>query len=97
MISESVMKALEQARPQGISFSQMAMRLLLKEVPLEEIAKLNKTQYGKPLDLEWFFEGKKKLVPVDVAAMVTRNRETMAALLLEIIADIPDAGLRTLE
>jgi hypothetical protein len=30
------MKALEQARPQGISFSQMAMRLLLKEVPLSE-------------------------------------------------------------
>ena len=35
-----------------------------------EIAKINKTRYGQPLVIEWFIEGAKKLVPVDVAAMV---------------------------
>ena len=55
MIPESVMKALEQARPHGISFSPMAMRLILKEVPLSEhqieALKAKMCQFGNGL---WF-------------------------------------------
>lgn len=56
----------------------------------EEVAKLNKTQYGKPLDVEWLFEGKKKLVPVDVAAMVKKNREAMTALVSDTLKRIKE-------
>ena len=49
------MKALEQARPHGISFAPMALRLLLKEVPLSEpqiqALKAKLCQFGNGL---WF-------------------------------------------
>ncbi len=70
----------------------------------EEIAKLNKTRYGKPLDIEWKGgscgnEGlsestnsrrKVKLVPVDVGAMVAENRDIMAALVADTLKRIKE-------
>ena len=55
-----------------------------------EVAKLKKPQYGKPLDVEWLFEGKKKLLPVDVVAMVRRNHEAMAALVSDTLKRIKE-------
>jgi phosphoadenosine phosphosulfate reductase len=70
----------------------------------EEIAKLNKTHYGKPLDIEW--KGalcgddgspecaktikKVKLVPVDVGAMVAKNRGIMTALVVDTLKRIKE-------
>jgi 3'-phosphoadenosine 5'-phosphosulfate sulfotransferase (PAPS reductase)/FAD synthetase/NAD-dependent dihydropyrimidine dehydrogenase PreA subunit len=70
----------------------------------EEIAKLNKTRYGKPLDIEW--KGalrrddcssedaktpkKMKLIPVDVGAMVTKNRSIMTALVVDTLKRIKE-------
>lgn len=75
----------------------------------EEVAKLHKTRYGKPLEIEWRgalcddgspegakTQRKEKLVPVDVVAMVAKNRATMAALVadtLKRIKEIYDAYL----
>ena len=42
-----------------------------------KVAQLNKTQYGKPLDIQIFFDGKLSLHPVDVDAMVAANAEIM--------------------
>ena len=70
----------------------------------EEIAKLNKTRYGKPLDIEWkgafredegLSEGAKtrrkvKLVPVDVVAMVAKNRDIMTALVVDTLKRIKE-------
>ncbi len=70
----------------------------------EEIAKLNKTRYGKPLDIEWkgalrgddgSHEGAKtrrkvKLVPVDVGAMVAKNRGIMTALVADTLKRIKE-------
>lgn len=70
----------------------------------EEIAKLNKTQYGKPLNIEWkgvlcddygVKEGAKtrrrvKLVPIDVEAMVVKNRSIMAALVADTLKRIKE-------
>ncbi len=70
----------------------------------EEIAKLNKTRYGKPLDIEWKGalcgddgspEGAKtrrkvKLVPVDVEAMVAKNRGIMTALVVDTLKRIKE-------
>ncbi len=70
----------------------------------EEIAKLNKTRYGKPLDIEWkgafredegLSEGAKtrrkvKLVPVDVGAMVAKNRDIMTALVVDTLKRIKE-------
>ncbi len=70
----------------------------------EEIAKLNKTRYGKPLDIEWKGalrgdegspEGAKtrrkvKLVPVDVGAMVAKNRGIMTALVADTLKRIKE-------
>ena len=42
-----------------------------------KVAQLNKTQYGKPLDIQIFFDGKLSLYPVDVDAMVAANAEIM--------------------
>ena len=70
----------------------------------EEIAKLNKTRYGKPLDIEWkgelcwddgSFEGAKKrrklkLVPVDVGAIVTKNSDIMTALVADTLKRIKE-------
>ncbi|KUK52389.1 MAG: PAPS reductase/FAD synthetase family protein [Desulfotomaculum sp. 46_296] len=43
----------------------------------EKVAQLNGTKYGQPLSPEYFFEGKLKLVPVDITAMVSNNSEIM--------------------
>jgi phosphoadenosine phosphosulfate reductase len=70
----------------------------------EEIAKLNKTGYGKPMDIEWkgalcrnegLSEGAKsrkklKLVPVDVRALVAENRDIMAALVADTLKRIKE-------
>lgn len=70
----------------------------------EEIAKLNKTRYGKPLDIEWkgalrgddgSHEGAKtrrkvKLVPVDIGAMVAKNRDVMTALVVDTLKRIKE-------
>ena len=49
----------------------------------EKVAQLNNTQYGKPLNIQVFFEGKLKLEPVDIAAMV----ETNAGIMDIVVAD----------
>lgn len=43
----------------------------------EKIAQLNNTQFGKPLSIEYFFDGKLKLEPVDITTMVRKNAEIM--------------------
>jgi 3'-phosphoadenosine 5'-phosphosulfate sulfotransferase (PAPS reductase)/FAD synthetase/ferredoxin len=55
-----------------------------------EIVKLNKTRYGSPLDAEWLIQGKKSLVPVDVPAMVKKNRGAMAALVSDTLKRIKE-------
>ena len=42
-----------------------------------KVAQLNKTQYGKPMDIQVFFDGKMKLLPVDIEAMVAANAQIM--------------------
>ncbi len=70
----------------------------------EEIAKLNKTRYGKPLDIEWkgalsgnddLRDGSKvrrtlKLVPVDVGTMLAKNRSIMNALVADTLKRIKE-------
>lgn len=70
----------------------------------EEIAKLNKTRYGKPLDIEWkgalreddgslagaTTRKKMKLVPVDVGAMVAKNRDIMTSLVVDTLKRIKE-------
>lgn len=70
----------------------------------EEIAKLSKTRYGNPLDIEWKGElhgddgapdgaktrRKVKLVSVDVVAMVAKNRDIMAALVADTLKRIKE-------
>ena len=70
----------------------------------EEIARLHKTRYGKPLDIEWrgalrvedgSDEGAKtqrklKLVPVDVRAMAAKNRDIMNALVADTLKRIKE-------
>lgn len=70
----------------------------------EEIAKLHKTRYGAPLDIEWkgllcweddSQEGAKtrrklKLIPVDVEAMVAKNRGIMTALVADTLKRIKE-------
>lgn len=70
----------------------------------EEIARIHKTHYGKPLDIEWKgvlcgnespSEGAKsrrklKLVPVDIGALVAKNRNTMAALVADTLKRIKE-------
>jgi 3'-phosphoadenosine 5'-phosphosulfate sulfotransferase (PAPS reductase)/FAD synthetase len=55
-----------------------------------KVAQLNSTQYGKPLSPEYFFDGKLKLEPVDVAAMLAANEQTMKVI-------VADAKRRTME
>lgn len=55
-----------------------------------KVAQLNNTQYGKPLNIQTFFEGKMKLEPVDVEAMVAAN-----ASIMDIV--VADAKRRTKE
>jgi len=70
----------------------------------EEIARLHKRRYGKPLNIEWkgilgggedSSEGAKsrrklKLVPVDVRALVAENRDIMAALVADTLKRIKE-------
>lgn len=70
----------------------------------EVIAKLHKTRYGKPLDIEWKGllcgnEGsqkgakprrKLKMVPVDVGALVTENHDVMSALVADTLKRIKE-------
>ena len=70
----------------------------------EEIAKSNKTRYGKPLDIEWkgalcWEDGsheraktrrRMKLDPVDVGAMVAKNRGIMTALVADTLKRIKE-------
>jgi len=70
----------------------------------EAIAKFNKTRYGKPLDIEWkgalcWESGshdraktrrKVKIVPVDVGAMVAKNRSIMSALVADTLKRIKE-------
>lgn len=70
----------------------------------EEIAKLHKVRYGKPLSIEWkgqlqTEEGldreagilkKLKLMPVDVDAMASKNRDIMAALVADTLKRIKE-------
>ena len=69
-----------------------------------EIAKLNKTRYGMPLDIEWMGallgdnglpEGPKtrrkvKLLPVDVREMVAKNHSIMTALVADTLKRIKE-------
>ena len=55
-----------------------------------KVAQLNNTQYGKPLNIQIFFEDKLKLEPVDVKAMVAAN-----ASIMDIV--VADAKRRTKE
>ena len=55
-----------------------------------KVAQLNNTQYGRPLNIQTFFDGKMKLEPVDVEAMVAAN-----ASIMDIV--IADAKRRTKE
>lgn len=48
-----------------------------------KVAQLNGTQYGKPLNIQVFFDGKLTLTPVDVEAMVQANSEIMDALVAD--------------
>lgn len=56
----------------------------------EKIAQLNNTQYGKPLNIQVFFEGKLPLEPVDIDAMVAANAE-----IIDVV--VADAKRRTKE
>lgn len=70
----------------------------------EEIAKLHKTRYGKPQDIEWKgvlckYEDshketrtrrKTRLVPVDLAAMVAKNLGIMTALVVDTLKRIKE-------
>ncbi|MBR6984230.1 MAG: phosphoadenosine phosphosulfate reductase family protein [Ruminococcus sp.] len=42
-----------------------------------KIAQLNRTQYGKPLNPEFFFEGNYKLKPIDIDKMIKANANMM--------------------
>jgi phosphoadenosine phosphosulfate reductase len=55
-----------------------------------KVAQLNNTQYGKPLTIQTFFDGRLKLEPVDVETMVEAN-----AAIMDIV--IADAKRRTKE
>lgn len=56
----------------------------------EKIAQCNGTQYGKPMNMTLYFEGKKELQPVDVDLMVEKNSKIMKAV-------VDDAKRRTKE
>ncbi len=55
-----------------------------------KVAQLNNTQYGRPLNIQTFFDGKMKLDPVDVDAMMAAN-----AKIMDIV--VADAKRRTKE
>lgn len=70
----------------------------------EEIAKFHKTRYGRPLDIEWKgvlckdedshngtrTRRKTRLIPVDIGAMVAKNRGIMTALVANTLKRIKE-------
>lgn len=56
----------------------------------KKVAQLNNTQYGKPISVEFFFDGKLSLESVDITAMIAKN-----APIMDII--VADAKRRTKE
>jgi len=70
----------------------------------EEIAKLISARYGEPPEIEWrgvlaegdgsqkgtMTQGKLRVVPVDVAAIVLKNRDIMAALVADTLKRIKE-------
>ncbi len=56
----------------------------------EKIAQCNGTQYGKPIEIAYTFEGTMNIEPVDVELMVKKNAEIMQAV-------VGDAKRRTKE
>lgn len=47
----------------------------------EKIAQCNGIQYGKPVDVEYFFEGIKEIFPVNISAMLLKNEAIMQAVI----------------
>jgi len=56
----------------------------------ERVAQLSGTRYGQPLNRQYYFEGKRKLKPVDITRMVAKN-----AVIMDIM--VADAKRRTKE
>lgn len=56
----------------------------------EKIAQTNSLQYGKPVNIDYFFEGEKILKPVDIARMIEKNAFIMHTV-------VGDAKRRTKE
>lgn len=56
----------------------------------EKVAQLNKIQYGKEITAEFFFNGKKKLKPVDIEKMIDTNAEIMSALVIDTLKRIKE-------
>ena len=46
----------------------------------EKVAQCNAMQYGKPIEISCFFEGKRELIPVDIYKMVRKNEAILKAL-----------------
>ena len=49
----------------------------------EKVAKLNNTQYGVELSIEFFFEGIKQLEPVDIDLMIAKNTPIMKIIIAD--------------
>ena len=57
----------------------------------EEVAKLNATQYGKPLDREYLFTQKRlEIKPVDIPTLLEKNRGIMDALVANTLKRIKE-------
>lgn len=56
----------------------------------EKVAQLNKTQHDKPFTAEFFFEGRKKLKPVNIDEMVNINAAIMGALVTDTLKRIKE-------
>lgn len=46
----------------------------------EKVAQTNSLQYGKPVNIDYFFEGKKTLEPVNIVRMIEKNAFIMQAV-----------------
>jgi 3'-phosphoadenosine 5'-phosphosulfate sulfotransferase (PAPS reductase)/FAD synthetase/ferredoxin len=56
----------------------------------EKIAQLNKIEYGKPITAEFFFDGKKKLKPLNVEKWLKKNSKIMEALVFDTLKRIKE-------
>ncbi|MDR0611478.1 MAG: phosphoadenosine phosphosulfate reductase family protein, partial [Planctomycetaceae bacterium] len=56
----------------------------------KKIAQLNKIEYGKPITAEFYFDGKKKLKPVNVKRMCEKNKEILDALVADTLKRIKE-------